>query len=358
MTFTPSVEDLAMKLKATADAQLEGSVDQLSQAWKRAWAEIEREWHDAMMDLASAADNGVWPTRSQVTRSMKAQQALESTSKQLRTLLDAAFTADDISSLANLARSQQLSIIQAQMPPDYQMPMQRYDPLATKAIVDRTMQQITVKHWALSDAATESMKSSLVRGIAVGDNPRTAAADMMKRVEGVFNGGRARAENIARTEMMDAVRTAAQQSQDSMNDVVKGWRWVAGLSERTCPACLSMHGRVFPPTDPGPQGHPSCRCGRAPVTKTWRELGIDLDEPDEIAETGIEWFNKQPAAQQKRLLGQTRYDAWKSGKFPPEQWAVLKQNPGWRPSWDVGKPGGPSRTPFKFPTPNPAPSRT
>ena len=340
MVYTPAIEDLALKLKTTADAQLEGSVGKVSEAWKRAWREVEREWQDALLDLANAADEGVWPTRSQIARSMKAQEALESTATALKQIANTALTVDDIASLTELARGQQYELLQAQMPPSYSMPDYMYDPGATNAIVNRTMKQITSLSWALSEEATEAMRSALVRGIAVGDNPRKAAADMLRRVGGEFEGGRARAENIARTEMMDALRDSSQQAQLKASSTLRSWRWVAGLSERTCPACLSMHGQEFPLDEPGPQGHPSCRCARAPVTKTWREMGYGVDEPKRPnAETGVEWFNKQPAIRQREILGTSRYEAWKAGKFPPEEWAVLKPNAAWRPSWVVGKPG-------------------
>jgi len=36
---------------------------------------------------------------------------------------------------------------------------------------------------------------------------------------------------------------------------------------------------------------------------------------------------------QRNILGPQRFDAGKAGTYPPEQWAALTPNTGWRPSY-------------------------
>lgn len=107
-----------------------------------------------------------------------------------------------------------------------------------------------------------------------------------------------------------------------------------GFAVHNCPSCVSMHGTVFPLDAEGPLDHQSGRCTAAPITKTWRELGIDLDEPELTPiQPGADWFAQQPEATQRSILGASRFDAWKAGRYPPEQWAALTPNTGWRPSY-------------------------
>lgn len=337
MSLTPEIADLAMLLKLAADRRMDVTVGQVTAAWSRAWDEIAQEWREAVEELVALAEDGQWPTRAQIARSVRAQAALQATSEALTELVrdTNAVVVGDLPELVRLAGEHQGKLLAAQLPPGARLPVVGFDPVAVAAMVERTTQQITALTWPLSAEAEAAMRSSLIRGMAVGANPRVTARDMLKRVKGDFEGGRARAENIARTETMDAMRTAAKRAQDANADVLKGWVWTAALDPRTCPACLSMHGRVFPLDEPGPLGHPSCRCARTPVTKTWRELGFDIDEPTEPAQTGIEWFEQQDADTQKAHLGPKRYEAYLAGDYPPEQWAVLRPNPDWRPSYGV-----------------------
>src|SRR5690606_29603745 len=153
---------------------------------------------------------------------------------------------------------------------------------------------VHVRAWRLEDAAIEAMKRELVRGVVTGDNPRTAAAAMVKRVEGQFNGGLSRALGLARTEIIDAHRHAAQVAQEAHADVLNGWRWHCDLSVRTCPACLAMHGTMHPLSEPGPHDHVNGRCARVPVTKSWAELGFDIEEPADAFLDAREWFDGLP----------------------------------------------------------------
>lgn len=260
MSLTPDAADLAVVLKLAADARMDVTVGQVTAAWSRAWDELAQEWREALDDLISRSEDGQWPTRAQITRSARAQAALQATTQALAELVTTTNTlaAGDLDALVSLAAEHHAKLLAAQLPPGAMIPPSGFDPRAVAAIVERTAGQITALTWPLSGEAEAAMRSALIRGMAVGDNPRIVAADMLRRVQGGFEGGRARAENIARTELISAMRTAGQRAQDAHRDVLAGWRWTAALSSRTCPACLSQHGRVFPLDEPGPQGHQSC----------------------------------------------------------------------------------------------------
>lgn len=339
MTISDDAAKAAERAKIATGLRIDATTSELATAWSRAWNEIAKEWDLAIEDLVAATRDGQWPTRAQINRSRRAQSALQAASESLTGLARQTQIqiTGDLPGLIEQAQLQQLALVGIQLPPDSGIDWARLDRRALSSIVERTTQQVTALTWPLAGDATAAMKSALVRGVAVGDNPRDVARDMVSRVHGAFDGGLRRAENIARTEMIDAHRTASKMTQDANLHVIKGWRWTANLSDRTCPACLSMHGQEFPPEEPGPLGHQSCRCSRAPVTKSWRELGFDIDEPPRNAPTGPQWLAGQPESVQRKVLGTRRYDAWKAGQYPPEQWAVRRSTTGWRDSFRTSK---------------------
>jgi hypothetical protein len=77
----------------------------------------------------------------------------------------------------------------------------------------------------------------------------------------------------------------------------------------------------------------NCRCARVPVTKSWKDLGIDIDEPEPTATGSQAWFDSQPEATQRKILGPAKYAAYQRGDFPMSKWAVRRSNDGWRDSY-------------------------
>jgi hypothetical protein len=68
----------------------------------------------------------------------------------------------------------------------------------------------------------------------------------------------------------------------------------------------------------------NCRTAIVPIVKSWRELGVDLDEAPEGARASMngqvastikypDWLKDQPAVFQRDVLGASRYAMWKNG---------------------------------------------
>ncbi len=79
--------------------------------------------------------------------------------------------------------------------------------------------------------------------------------------------------------------------------------------------------------------HVAGRCAIICVTKSYREMGIDVDEPDFTREKGIDWFNRQTEATQRHMMGKGKYEAWKDGKFQLTDIPKLVTNAVWGNSW-------------------------
>lgn len=179
------------------------------------------------------------------------------------------------------------------------------------------------------------------------------AAAKMIRDEGI-EGSVPGLEGLARTFCLSASNYARDQIvKDKFSDVVKGWRRSVVLDGRTCIACGSMDGKQYGLNDPKPSlpSHWRCRCLYLPVSVTWRDLGIDIDEFEggdlttvkhsartvhhrdgststkyTVKEVGkvpagttySEWMRQQldeDPAFVRQVLGKTRFELFKAGKL-------------------------------------------
>lgn len=312
----------------------------LVQAWVRAWDEISTEFATAIDDLLEVGD-GAWPTRSQVLRADRAQRALDIALDRLEGLSDLAgvLVVKDAGEAAGTAADWQGRIIASQLPPsstpraELAATFDRVDVGALDAIVERTTERIESTRRPLGREATEAMQRELIRGVGVGDNPRVAAAQMLRRVEGAFNGGLTRALTIARTEIIDAHRSGAAAAQFANTDVLAGWVWTAQLDSRTCPSCWSRHGSQHGLAETGPNDHQQGRCARMPKTKTWRQLGFNVAEPADVLPDARAVFAGLSKANQLAIMGPVRLHALDTGAVGWGDLSVQRFTRGWRPSW-------------------------
>jgi len=180
--------------------------------------------------------------------------------------------------------------------------------------------------------AGETLKQSL--GISVGQGEDIAKAT--RRAAAALGKSRREMASIVRTAMQTAANKAHQAYQDENEDVFKGVQWVATLDTRTCPVCGPLDGKIWTyEDDPEAEGlvsdmpplprHPNCRCVSVPVTKSWRDLGVDIDDvPDDATRASMDgdvpgtmdwetWLKTQPPNIQASILGPTKFKQWNAG---------------------------------------------
>lgn len=328
-------------MRAATDAIVDEQVRVLTRAWVRAWDDLAGIQAAAIDDLIAASAGGRWPGRTVIDRADRANRALAAAHDRLERL--SAMTGDSLRDVlpALVAESaqHQAAILATQMPPGVATQavlttaFNRVDPGSLEAIVQRSLEQITALTWPLAAEATAVMKQVLVRGVALGYNPRKAAAIMLQNVEGAFNGGLSRALNIARTEMLDAHRAASKAQWEANNDLVTEWQWSTTLDLRTCESCLAMHGKRFPTSVQGPEDHQQGRCVGIPVTRSWAELGFDVPEPASVLPDARAWFDGLPESDQLRVMGPARLEMLKSGQITWDDLATRRVTDGWRDSF-------------------------
>jgi hypothetical protein len=147
---------------------------------------------------------------------------------------------------------------------------------------------------------------------------------------------------VVQTALSHTAQTARQESYKANADLVKAVRWLSTLDAHTTSICRVRDGLQYTadthkpidssiPWGDGPgKIHFCCRSVSVPVLKSWRELGIPIDDmpagtrasmngqvPADI--TYNQWFTKQPASRQREILGARRFELYQDGKVSVDQ---------------------------------------
>lgn len=328
------VERLRRQLTAMTDAQ----TNALTRAWVEAWDVLLPEFELALTELLTNAGDTI--PRGVVARNARLSKALQAARAMLDELAPASrdIISADVQQAVFDAVDGHALVIQSQLPPNVAgvtVDFNRVSADAMAAMVERTTQQIHASTKPLPADIVRQMKRDLVRGIVVGDNPRKTAARMVKQAEGRFNGGLTRALVISRTETLDAHRAATKASEKANKDILAEWEWHARLDARTCPSCLVQHGSRHPLNEHGPLDHQQGRCARVSITKSWKELGFDIEEPKSLTPDAREWFDGLTPETQAEILGPAKLKLLQDGDITWEQLSTRRQTDGWRDSYGV-----------------------
>lgn len=165
--------------------------------------------------------------------------------------------------------------------------------------------------------------------------------------DGVRQVTRRGTEALVRTSINHATNQGRQKVWEANENLLRGVRWVATLDTRTTPICRERDGKVGPvspstswsppqgtdrlvPQMARPPAHVNCRSTTTAITKSWRELGFDVDEMPEgtrasmdgqvpANKTYFEWLSGSNVRTQKDALGPSRYRLWKDGGINPDR---------------------------------------
>lgn len=143
--------------------------------------------------------------------------------------------------------------------------------------------------------------------------------------DGLMQTPRYHVEGMVRTAISHMYNFTAQRFYEANDSILKGWRFVATLDGRTSDICRANDGKVFPiGSGPVLPLHIGERSRSAPVTKSWRELGIDIDEITPGTRASLDgqvsgdltyqtWLEKQSRDRQDDVLGRTKAKLFRSG---------------------------------------------
>lgn len=153
--------------------------------------------------------------------------------------------------------------------------------------------------------------------------------------DGLMQAPRYHVEGMVRTAISHMSNFTAQRFYEANSGMIKGWQFVATLDGRTTITCASLSGKVFPiGKGPKPPLHIGCRSTTVPVTKSWRELGIDIEEfkstrasmDGQIAEdiSFTQWLRSKPASFQDDILGATRGKLFRANEIEVDKFTNNK----------------------------------
>jgi SPP1 gp7 family putative phage head morphogenesis protein len=156
--------------------------------------------------------------------------------------------------------------------------------------------------------------------------------------DGIMQAPRQSIERVVRTAVNHVSNAAKEIVYAENEDVVKKVKWIATLDTRTCPACGRQDGKTF---DVGkglrPPLHLNCRCTTVPVTRSWRDLGLDIDELPEGTRASMngqvpgnltfnQWLKRQSAETQDEALGPTRGALFRRGGLSVDRFTDIRGN--------------------------------
>lgn len=200
------------------------------------------------------------------------------------------------------------------------------------AVNSRPFQGRVLKEWGrdLEAGAFAKVRDAIRQGFVEGQTTeqiirrlRGTRANQFRN--GILEINRRGAEAVVRTAINHTANTARQEIYKANADLVGSWRFVATLDARTTVGCAVLDGKTFSIGEgPMPPRHYNCRSTTVPVTKSWRELGFDIDElpPGTRAsmngqvpasQTYQEWLKRQPVEVQDEVLGPTRGQLFRNG---------------------------------------------
>ncbi len=222
-----------------------------------------------------------------------------------------------------------------------------------KAMVNTPVGGKLLSEW-VETAFTANLKDTFKQEITTGLLKGESYKNLVDRFKTkAFAGLESDIEGLTRTYVQSINVQAMNDTMKANSDIIKGWKVNSVMENRTCIRCMALDSAgIIYPIGKGPELplHPRCRCFPEIVTKSFRELGVDIDDvkdnyrtfsirgtvdpvtgkvtPGKIGVGGgriidsgrflgtyEDFFKQLPENVQLQILGPTRLGLYKSGKL-------------------------------------------
>ena len=205
--------------------------------------------------------------------------------------------------------------------------------IASQAVIDGA---VTKAWWAKQEADVAFRYAGAVRqGLAAAETNQ----QIVRRVRSVMDISRRNAASLVQTSVATVANDARFETYKANDEFIDRYVWITALDTRVCKLCIARADKAWKP-DGTPIGHSipftnppihfRDRCLLVGEPKTFKQLGLDIDEPpvgtrasmdgQVSANTTFESFMKRKGEGfQNKVLGKGRVKLWKDGKIDLEE---------------------------------------
>lgn len=189
------------------------------------------------------------------------------------------------------------------------------------------------------------------QGLVAGETTENIVARVVgaRGYDGIMDVAKNNARSLVHTSIMEVANAARNETYQQNADVVDGTRQVSTLDSHTTEICMAYDGAEFTldgepmegtdlPYDGGVPRHWGCRSVEIPITKSFKELGLDVPEPPAgqrasadgpVADnTSFDDFLTRMGPEfQDEALGPGRAELWRQDKITLPQLLDMRGNP-------------------------------
>lgn len=246
--------------------------------------------------------------------------------KDIREVLNAAKSGEynmlqkELTDLAHYEPKYIEQIIKGATPMKFNMTMPSTDMLSS-IVTSKPFEGKLLKEWVdeLSESRRRGIRDAVRMGMVEGQTVdqiarRIRGTRALGYKDGLMETSRRGAQAMVRTAVNHTATNARELVYVKNQDLISEVQWVSTLDARTTPICQARDGMTFPVNSgPRPPAHINCRSTTAPVVKSFRELGFDIDE----APPGTR------ASMDGQVPEKTTYNDWLKGQSPKMQDSIL-----------------------------------
>lgn len=329
-------------LRGTVGAEADQATRDVTGRWVDGWDTLGPLYAGAVAGVtASAVAAGVWPGPWDLARDPQLAAATRQAQTTAATLAGQSVdtTTTSASSAVQVTVDAEPQIMASQLPAAEQANAAAaftaaVTPAALAALLTAVTANLPSLRAPIIRAAVDGAHRAVVQGVPVTTGtPQAAAQRLVGNIERGFLAGLTSAIAAARTETLDAYRTAARRVHSANALWLDGWYWQSRLSPSTCPSCWALHGTFHPVAEQGPEDHRNGHCSRIPKLRPWVTLGLGQREPGDAIPDAETAFNALPEADQLQVMGPARLALLRSGDIRWDDLAVRKPSTSWRAAY-------------------------
>lgn len=202
-----------------------------------------------------------------------------------------------------------------------------------------------LKTWysALPKAQFARVKDEIAMGFAEGRTTEDVVRSLRgtrrhKYTDGIFQRGRRGTQTAVRTAMNHTANVAKSETFAANSDIIREIQWVSTLDSSTTVQCAARDGQLFPlDKGPRPPGHPGCRSTMSAIIKSWKEMGINLQQAPTSTRASMDgqipakttydgFLRKQNIGFQDEFLGKRKAQLFRKGKLPLKKFIDRRGN--------------------------------